>query len=93
MFDLFDPDLFTEIVQDHFSVLDARYVADLCRELLPDLQETFDAAYEMKFLILDADTGKPINANAVLSKREAAEEFLNIVGPDKHTIGILLIES
>jgi hypothetical protein len=93
MFDLIDQDLFTEIVQDHFSVLDDRYVADLCGDLLPDLQRTFDAAYETRFVILDSESGRPINANAVLSKREAAEEFLNIVGRDKHTIGILLIES
>jgi hypothetical protein len=93
MFDLIDQDLFTEIVQDHFNVLDDRYVADLCCELLPDLQGTFDAAYETKFVILESEFGKPINANAVLSKRDAAEEFLNIVGPDKHTIGILLIET
>ena len=31
-----------------------------------------------------------MNVNAVLTKRDAAEEFLQVVGADKFEIGILL---
>ena len=90
MFDIIDPDLFADVVLDHFSVLDRNYVADQCKELLPCLNATFDQTFETSFVILDSETGKPINVNAILTKREAAEEFLKIVGSDKYEIGILL---
>ena len=92
MFDVIDEDLFADAVWEHFSVLDQRYVADQCKELLPRLRATFDGAFETCFVILDSETGKPMNVNAVLKSREAAEEFLNILGCEKYEIGMLVRE-
>ena len=90
MFDMFDEEMFLEAVYDCFSVLDRRYVADQCKELQTGLTATFDDVFETTFVIIDRDTGKPMNVNAVLTKRDAAEEFLKIVGSEKFEIGILL---
>jgi hypothetical protein len=92
MFDLIDEDLFADTVAEHFNVLDERYVADICKELLPEIRATFDGAYETRFVIVENETGKPMNANAILTTREAAEEFLKIVGDDKYGIGLLLLD-
>ena len=92
MFDLIDEDLFADTVADHFGILDEKYVADICAALLPEIRATFDGAYETRFVIVDFETGKPMNVNAVLKTRDAAEEFLKIVGDDKYAIGLLLTE-
>jgi len=92
MFDLIDEDVFADDVSDFFSVLDVSYVTDICKELLPRLQATFDQAYETRFVIVEIETGKPMNANALLKTRDAAEDFLKIVGDDKYAIGLLLTE-
>ena len=92
MFDLIDEDLFTDTVSELFGVLDEHYVADICKELLPQIRATFDGAYETKFVIVEQTTGKLLNANAVLDTREAAEMFLQIVGPEKYDVGILLLD-
>ncbi len=90
MFDIIDEDLFAEAVWECFSVLDRRYVGDQCKELLPRLQATFDAAYETSFVILDTKTGKPINIHAVVDSWNAAETLLNIFGDEGREIGFLL---
>ncbi len=64
MFDLFENDLFVESVQDIFNVLDHNYVEDLCKELLPRLNGTFDQLFETKFLIVENATGKPVSKEA-----------------------------
>lgn len=92
MFDIFDNEHFADAVWDCFSVLDRNYVGDQCKELLPRLNETFDQLFTIRFLIVERETGKPMNVNAVLTKRDAAEEFLKIVGDDKYEIGTLLTE-
>ncbi len=89
MFDLIDEDLFTDALRDVFGILDEQYVRDLASELLGQLRATFDGAYQTQFLIVERDTGKPMNVNALLKTRYAAEEFLTIVG-DQYEIGILL---
>ena len=91
MFDVIDEDLFADAVAEIFCVLDKRYIGDLYKELLPRLQATFDGAFETRFVLIETETGKPMNVNAVLTKREAAEEFLEIVGSEKYEIGILLL--
>ena len=92
MFDLIDEDLIENIISERFEVLDDQYVADVCRDLLPEIRDTIDDAFETRFLIVESETGKPMNVTAVLKTREAAEEFLKIVGDDKHTIALLLTE-
>ena len=92
MFDIFDNEHFADAVWDCFSVLDRNYVGDQCRELLPRLSATFDQLYTTRFIIVERETGKPLNVNAVLAKREAAEDFLKIVGDDEYEIGLLLTE-
>ena len=92
MFEAIDPDLFADAVHEIFSVLDRRYVGDLCKELHPRLQATFELAYETRFVILDNETCKPVNVNAVLKTYDAAEDVLKILGDDKNMIGHLLIE-
>lgn len=92
MFEVIDPDLFADTVHEIFSVLDRRYVEDLCKELYPRLQATFETAYETRFVILDNETCKPVNVNAVLKTYDAAEDVLKILGDDKNMIGYLLIE-
>ena len=64
----------------------------LCKELYPRLQATFEMAYETRFVILDSETCKPVNVNAVLKTYDAAEDVLKILGDDKNMIGHLLIE-
>jgi hypothetical protein len=90
MFDFFDEDMFAEAVWEHLNVLDRGYVEDQCHDLLQDLRSAFDDQFETAFIILDRETGKPMNVNAVLTKRDAAEEFLQVAGADKFEIGILL---
>jgi arginine repressor len=90
MFDIIDEDLFADAVWEIFSVLDQRYVADLCKELLPRLQATFDAAYDTSFIILDTKTGKPVNVHAVLDSWNTAETLMTILGEDGREIGFLL---
>jgi len=90
MFDIFDEEVFADAVWEEFSVLDGNYVGDQCHNLLPRLQATFDEMFETVFVILDRETGNPMNPNAALTKRDAAEEFLKIVGDEKYEIGILL---
>jgi hypothetical protein len=92
MFDLIDEDLFTDALLDVFGILDEQYVRDLASELLEQLRATFDGAYQTQFLIVERDTGKPMNVNALLKTRAAAEEFLTIVG-DQYEIGILLTDA
>lgn len=92
MFDLIDDDLFADTVSEIFSVLLPSYVEDLCKELLPRLRATFDGAYETRFVVISNETGEPITRNAVLEKRDTAEEFCRILGADKHSVGLLLIE-
>jgi hypothetical protein len=92
MFDIIDSDLFTDRVHEIFGVLDRRYVEDLSKELLGSLRATFDGAFETRFIILERETGKPLNVNAVLNTHDAAEQFLRIVGEDKYMIGFLLLE-
>ncbi len=91
MFDIIDDDIFADTVSEIFSVLDRQYVEDCCKELLPRLRATFDGAFETSFVIVDNDTGKPINREAVLKNRDAADEFCRIVGDDRHSVGILYI--
>ena len=43
-------------------------------------------------MIVEQTTGKLLNANAVLDTREAAEMFLQILGPEKYDVGILLLD-
>jgi hypothetical protein len=90
MFDIIDEDLFADAVWEIFSVLDQRYVADLCKELLPRLQATFDAAYDTSLIILDTKTGKPVNVHAVLESWNTAETLMTILGEDGLEIGFLL---
>lgn len=90
MFDIFDEEVFADVVWEEFNVLDRNYVGDQCHSLLPRLEATFDQMFETVFIILDRETGKPMNVNAVLTKRDAAEELLKIVGDEKYEIGILL---
>ncbi|MBX3452817.1 MAG: hypothetical protein KF777_24990 [Planctomycetaceae bacterium] len=92
MFDLIDEDLFTDVLLDVFGVLDDQYVRDLASDCLGQLRTTFDSAYQTQFLIVERETGKPMNVNALLQTRASAEEFLTIVG-DKYEIGILLTNS
>jgi hypothetical protein len=91
MFDIIDPDIFADVVHEHFSVLDRRYVEDQCKELYPHLQATFDSAFETRFIIINSKTGLPLNVNAVLTSYEAAETFRKIVGELDYEIGYLLI--
>ena len=90
MFDIIDEDLFADAVWEIFSVLEQRYVADQCKELLPRLQETFDAAYDTSFIILDAKTGMPVNIHAVVDSLDAAETLAKVLGDNDHEIGFLL---
>ncbi len=92
MFEVIDPDLFADTVHEIFGILDRRYVEDLCKELHPRLQATFESAYETRFVILDNETGKPVNTNAVVKDFDAAQDVLKILGDDKNMIGYLLIE-
>ena len=89
MFDLIENDLFSEAVWEIFSVLDQRYVADQCEELLARLDATFDQIFETKYVILDRETGKPISTESVLTHRDAADEFVRITG-DSREVGLLL---
>lgn len=92
MFDLIDEDLFTGTLLDVFGILDDQYVRDLAGDCLGQLRTTFDSAYQTQFLIVERESGKPMNANALLKTRASAEEFLTIVG-DKYEIGILLTDA
>lgn len=92
MFDLIDEDVFEGAVKSHFNLLDEHYVEDVCDDLLKELRTTFNFGYETRFLIVDSETGKPMNVNAVLKTREAAVEFLKIVGDDKYMVALLLTE-
>lgn len=91
MFDVIDFDLFTDAVQDHFSVLTPNYVRDICKELHPELAETFSALYETRYVLVHQETGLPVNVNAVLNDYEGADNLLKILGSDKHDIGYLLL--
>jgi hypothetical protein len=90
MFDILEEELFAEAVWEIFGFLDQRYVADMCKELIPRLNATFDQVFETTFVILDRETGRPMNVNAVLTRRDSVEQFLRILGDDKYEIGILL---
>ena len=90
MIDILDEELFTEAVWDCFSVLDARYVGDQCKELLPRLQATFDATFETIFVVLVTKTGKPVSVHALLNSYEAAETMVRVLGEAEHEIGYLL---
>ena len=92
MFDIIDPDLFEDCVCEHFDVLDGNYVAEKCRDLHASLRETFEGAYETRYIILDKETCKPVNVNAIVGTHDAADEFVKILGEDKHMVGFLLIE-
>jgi hypothetical protein len=92
MYDLIDEELFTEAVSEQFPMLEQRFVETQCRDLLPRLQATFNQMFETSFVIVDRETRKPLNVNAVLKKRDAADEFLKIVGEDKYEVAILLTD-
>ncbi|HET6884202.1 MAG TPA: hypothetical protein VFI31_28875 [Pirellulales bacterium] len=92
MFDFVDEGMFLDAVADHFSVLAQDYAEEQGKEPLASLEAYSDDLFETSFVILDRETGKPMNMNAVLTKRDAAEEFLKVVGADKFEIGILLRE-
>ncbi len=92
MYDMFDNEFFIEAVQETFSVLAPSYVEDLCKELLPRLNATFDQLFETKFLIIDNATGKPVSKEAVTDQRATADELCRMVGSDRHSVAILLIE-
>ena len=92
MLDIIDEELFFDAVWELFDVLDERYTRAKCKALLPRLQATFDMVFETKFVIVDRETGNPMNVNAVLTSREAAEQMLRIVGEDKYEVAILLTD-
>ncbi len=92
MFYLCENDLFTEAVQEILGVLAPNYVADLCKELLPRLNATFDQLFETKFILIDNETGKPVSREMVTDKRETADEMCRMLGSNRHSVAILLIE-
>ena len=92
MYDLIDEDLFAEAVGEQFPMLDQRYVEAQCHELLPKLQATFDQMFKTSFVIVDRETHRPLNVNAVVDKRDAADVFLKIVGDEKYEVAILLTD-
>ncbi|MFO0905785.1 MAG: hypothetical protein U0939_22445 [Pirellulales bacterium] len=92
MYDLIDEEIFTEAVGEQFPMLEQLFVETQCRDLLPRLQATYDQMFETSFVIVDRETHKPLNVNAVLKKRDAADEFLKIVGEDKYEVAILLTD-
>ena len=90
MFELIDEGMFAEIFCQQFEFLDKRYAEGAAFEILLGLREIFDDGFDTSFVIIDRETGKPMNCNAVVNKRDAAEDFLKIVGSEKYEIGILL---
>ena len=92
MFDLFEDAAFTDEAYEYFAVLHKGYFEDRWQELVPALQDVFNDMFDINFVIVDSDTCKPININAVLNDRASAEQCLKIIGKDKHSIALLLTE-
>lgn len=90
MFDLIDEGMFADIFCQQFEFLDEQYAEGAASEIHHGVCELFEQQFEATFVILDHETGKPMNCNAVVNNRGAAEDFLKIVGSDKYEIGILL---
>lgn len=90
MFDLIDDGMFADILRQQFEFLNEEYAESAAGEILSSLREIFDDGFDTSFVIVDRETGKPMNCNAVVHKRDAAEDFLKIVGSEKYEIDILL---
>ena len=92
MFELFEDSAYVDEAYGYFSVLHEGYFEDQWRECMRDMQRTFDSLYETRFIIVDRESGNPVNVNAVLKDRKTAEELLKIIGKDTNEIAMLVLE-
>ncbi len=92
MLDLIDAEVLESIIADRFNVLDAEYVNRVCKYLVPEYRRTVNEAFETRYLIVEAQSGTPMKLDAAMKHREAANEFLKVLGDDKYTVALLLTE-
>lgn len=90
MIDIIDEDLFADVVSDCFDVLDRRYVANRCKQLLPMLQSRFVATFGISYIVLDRKTGKPVSVHALLDSYTSAKTMMRVLGDDEHEVGYLV---
>jgi len=88
-FDFLDP--LEDIIIEQFSVLDADYSRDMVGELLPTLTAAIESEHEIRFVLIDGETGQ-------LESRRLFEEYQQALDAmkDKNLthclIGTLLVE-
>ena len=73
MFEIFE-DHFADTLQEHFDVLQERYVQDKADDILDTMQHDFDQMFDTRFLLLRNGTGQPAY-RYLFDCRKSADSF------------------